>query len=61
MSRKSNRLDNAVVEGFFYGRNLGVADDLIDDFGEWIDRYDTERIKTDLGETRLVDYRLAVA
>lgn len=64
-----NYLDNAVAEGFFgrlkteffYGRDFKTADDLVEDLGEWIDWYNTERIKISLGGMSPVDYRPAVA
>ncbi|WOD09270.1 IS3 family transposase [Marinomonas sp. GJ51-6] len=65
MSRKGNCLDNAVAENFFallktemfHGEVFENADDLIQEIEEYIDYYNTKRIKMRLNGLTPVEYR----
>lgn len=65
MSRKGNCLDNAVAENFFallktemfHGETFEDADDLIQELEEYIDYYNTKRIKMGLNGLTPVEYR----
>ncbi|XWR68602.1 IS3 family transposase IS150 [Providencia manganoxydans] len=65
MSRKGNCLDNAVAENFFgllksemyHGYRFRDADGLIDKIGEYIEYYNTKRIKTKLKGLTPIEYR----
>jgi len=65
MSRKGNCLDNAVAENFFgllksemyYGEFFKDADELIEKIEEYIDYYNTKRIKVKLKVLSPVEYR----
>tara|TARA_Y100000782_G_scaffold115627_1_gene162789 strand:- start:1661 stop:2461 length:801 start_codon:yes stop_codon:yes gene_type:complete len=65
MSRKGNCLDNAVAESFFallktemyHQQEFTDADDLINQIGEYIDYYNTKRIKVKLKGLTPVEYR----
>ncbi len=65
MSRKGNCLDNAVAENFFallktemyHGQYFEDADELIAHIDEYIEYYNTKRIKVKLKGLTLVEYR----
>ncbi len=65
MSRKGNCLDNAVAENFFgllktemyHGHNFQNADELIEKIDEYIEYYNTKRIKVKLKGLTPVEYR----
>nr|WP_241560340.1 IS3 family transposase [Marinomonas rhizomae] len=65
MSRKGNCLDNAVAENFFallktemfHGETFEDEDDLIQELEEYIDYYNTKRIKMGLNGLTPVEYR----
>ncbi|WP_410506493.1 IS3 family transposase [Marinomonas sp. GJ51-6] len=65
MSRKGSYLDNAVAENFFallktemfHGETFENADDLIQEIEEYIDYYNTKRIKMRLNGLTPVEYR----
>lgn len=65
MSRKGNCLDNAVAENFFghlkaemyHGEAFKDADDLIDQVKDYIEYYNTKRIKLKLNGLSPVEYR----
>lgn len=65
MSRKGNCLDNAVAENFFgllksemyHGHHFQDADELIDEIVEYIEYYNTKRIKAKLKGLTPVEYR----
>lgn len=65
MSRKGNCLDNAVAENFFghlkaemyHGEVFKDADDLIDQVKDYIEYYNTKRIKLKLNGLSPVEYR----
>jgi len=65
MSRKGNCLDNAVAENFFgllksemyHGNDFKNADELIEKIDEYIEYYNTKRIKAKLKGLTPVEYR----
>ncbi len=65
ISRKGNCLDNAVAENFFgllksemyHGYRFRDADELIDKIDEYIEYYNTKRIKAKLKDLTPVEYR----
>lgn len=65
MSRKGNCLDNAVAENFFallktemyHGKSFKDADDLIKQIEEYIEYYNTKRIKVKLKGLTPIEYR----
>ncbi|WP_241613915.1 IS3 family transposase [Rosenbergiella epipactidis] len=65
MSRKGNCLDNAVAENFFgllksemyHGNDFKNADELIEKISEYIEYYNTKRIKAKLKGLTPVEYR----
>ena len=65
MSRKGNCLDNAVAENFFgllksemyHGQCFEDADELIEKIEEYIEYYNTIRIKAKLKGLTPVEYR----
>ncbi|EMG9191459.1 IS3 family transposase [Morganella morganii] len=65
MSRKRNYLDNAVAENFFglhtskmyHGHHFQNADELIEKIDEYIEYYNTRRIKAKLKGLTPVEYR----
>lgn len=65
MSRKGNCLDNAVAENFFgllktemyHGQQFKDADELIEKIEEYIEYYNTKRIKVKLKGLTPVEYR----
>ena len=65
MSRKGNYLDNAVVENFFallktemhHGKHFKNADALIEQIEEYIEYYNTKRIKVKLKGLTPIEYR----
>ncbi|HGN1708045.1 TPA: transposase [Providencia rettgeri] len=65
MSNKGNCLDNAIAENFFgllksemyHGHNFQNADDLIEKIDEYIEYYNTKRIKAKLRGLTPVEYR----
>lgn len=65
MSRKGNCLDNAVAENFFgllksemyHGYHFRDADELIENIDEYIEYYNTKRIKAKLKGLAPVEYR----
>lgn len=65
MSRKGNCLDNAVAENFFgllksemyHGHDFQNADELIEKIEEYIEYYNTKRIKAKLKGLTPVEYR----
>lgn len=65
MSRKGNCLDNAVAESFFailktemyHQQEFNTADDLINQIDEYINYYNTKRIKVKLKGLTPVEYR----
>ncbi|WP_392563162.1 IS3 family transposase [Orbus sturtevantii] len=65
MSRKGNCLDNAVAENFFgllksemyHGQHFKDADELIEKIEEYIEYYNTKRIKVKLNGLTPVEYR----
>ena len=69
MSRKGTCLDNSVMENFFgllkqeiyYGRTYTSFDELKRYIEQWIEYYNTKRIKQKLGWLSPVEYRLTNA
>ena len=69
MSRKGTCLDNSVMENFFgllkqeiyYGRTYTSFDELKKNIEQWIEYYNTKRIKQKLGWLSPVEYRLTNA
>jgi putative transposase len=65
MSRKGNCLDNAVAENFFallktemyHGKSFKDADELIEKIKEYIEYYNTKRIKVKLEGLTPIEYR----
>lgn len=65
MSRKGNCLDNAVAENFcgllksemYHGHHFQDADELIEKIDEYIEYYNTRRIKVKLKGLTPVQYR----
>ncbi len=65
MSRKGNCLDNAVAENFFgllktemyHGHNFKDADELVEKLDEYIEYYNTKRIKVKLKGLTPIEYR----
>ncbi|MGF1909525.1 IS3 family transposase, partial [Vibrio kasasachensis] len=65
MSRKGNCLDNAVAENFFallktemyHNQSFEDADDLIEQIKEYIEYYNTKRIKVKLKDLTPIEYR----
>ncbi|MBG5925832.1 transposase [Providencia rettgeri] len=65
MSNKGNCLDNAVTENFFgllksemyHSHHFQNADELIDKIDEYIEYYNTKRIKVKLKGLTPVEYR----
>ncbi|MEZ8144263.1 transposase, partial [Enterovibrio sp. FF113] len=65
MSRKGNCLDNAVAENFFallkteicHNQRFEDADDLMKQIKEYIEYYNTKRIKVKLKGLTLIEYR----
>jgi putative transposase len=66
MSRKGNCYDNAVMENFFgllkqeiyHGRIFNSFDELKNEIIEWIEYYNTYRIKKKLNWMSPIQYRL---
>ncbi len=69
MSRKGTCLDNSVMENFlgllkqeiYYGRTYTSFDELKRNIEQWIEYYNTKRIKQKLGWLSPVEYRLTNA
>lgn len=69
MSRKGTCLDNSVMENFFgllkqeiyYGHTYTSFDELKRNIEQWIEYYNTKRIKQKLGWLSPVEYRLTNA
>ena len=69
MSRKGTCLDNSVMENFFgllkqeiyYSRTYTSFDELKRNIEQWIEYYNTKRIKQKLGWLSPVEYRLTNA
>lgn len=65
MSRKGNCLDNAVAENFFrllktemyHGYHFQDVDELIDKIDEYIEYYNTKRIKVKLKGLTPIEYQ----
>ena len=69
MSRKGNCLDNSVMENFFghlksellYLQKFSSYEDFVKQLEEYIEYYNTKRIKIDLGALSPVEYRIRYA
>ena len=69
MSRKGTCLDNSVMENFlgllkqeiYYDRTYTSFDELKRNIEQWIEYYNTKRIKQKLGWLSPVEYRLTNA